>query len=79
MTEQTQLPPTVEDLSPSARYIYTVLQHADEALTVRELASRTGYSLRTIRTGTHELLSHDIITEEFEAGDARRKRFALKS
>jgi len=69
------LPDHVRDLSPATRWVYKELRLSDTPLTVTDLVTRTGYSKRGIRSATETLLDEQLIEEEYEAGDARRKQF----
>lgn len=79
MTDSTlePLPPGVQELAPSARFVYRELARADGTLTVTELASRTGYSPRGIRHATNALEEEGYLHSTWRDRDPRERVFEL--
>lgn len=73
---QYRYPPCIQDCSTAERWVYRELDQAAEPLSVTELQHRTGLSVRGIRAATTELCERDVIEEQWEAEDPRRKLFA---
>jgi len=53
----------IDDLSPSAKFVYYVLQEADRALTSTEIATRTGLPVRTVRRALQDLRDRDAVEQ----------------
>lgn len=71
-----EFPDTVAQCSTAERWVYREIRLAEGPLTVLDLAQRTGLSNRCIRAATTELCERDVIEEQWEAEDPRRKLFA---
>lgn len=63
------------DLSPSAKYVYTVLQN-NGTLTKDELAERTLLPARTISYALERLSEAGLVEREIDATDARCRKYS---
>jgi DNA-binding MarR family transcriptional regulator len=67
----------IEELPPSARLVYRVLE-SDGELTQKAIISRTFLPPRTVRYAIGRLRRANIITERFCFSDARQSLYALQ-
>lgn len=63
------------DLSPSAKYVYTVLQN-NGTLTKDELAQQTLLPARTISYALERLSEAGLVEREVDATDARCRKYS---
>lgn len=66
----------LRDLAPSAKLVFTILQHEGE-LTQRGIADETRLPARTVREAVQRLEAHGIITSHISFVDARQSVYAL--
>lgn len=76
MTEQSET--VVDDLSPSAKLVYTVLDHRGST-TQKELIQASRLSARTVRYALGDLQDAGIVTERVYLPDARQSLYELAS
>jgi DNA-binding MarR family transcriptional regulator len=76
MTETSET--TIDDLSPSAKLVYTVLDHSGPT-TQKELIQASRLSARTVRYALGDLQDADIVTERVYLPDARQSLYELSS
>lgn len=67
---------TISELAPSAKLVYTVLEHEGEQ-TQKQLAASTRLAPRTLRNAVRELESADIVEEHPCLVDARQQLYSL--
>lgn len=66
----------IDDLPPSAKLVFIVLQHETEC-TQSELADETLLPQRTIRYAIERLKKEDVITAQLYIPDARKTLYSL--
>lgn len=76
MNEPVSPPSALQELPPSAKLVYTVLEHEGE-LTQRQLSDETMLSPRTVRYALTNLQTEDLVQEEIYFADARKKLYSL--
>lgn len=69
---------TVDDLSPSAKLVYTVLDHRG-ASTQKELIQASRLSARTVRYALTDLEDAEIVSERVYLPDARQSLYELSA
>ena len=67
---------TVEDLPPSAKLVYLILQETGPC-TQAEVIDRTTLSGRTVRYAVDRLVNADVVTKRPYLGDARQSLYEL--
>ncbi|MFP9062582.1 ArsR family transcriptional regulator [Natrialbaceae archaeon A-chndr2] len=67
---------SIRDLPPSAKLVYSVLEHHDQ-MTQQELAAETMLPDRTVRHALDRLESVDSIDREISFRDARQSLYSL--
>lgn len=70
-------PQALEDLPPSAKLVYTVLENEGH-LTQTQLADETMLATRTVRTALDKLKTADLVEERAYPADARKNLYALR-
>lgn len=68
---------TLQQLPPSAKLVYKVLEYADEPLDQGEIADRTMLPQRTVRGALANLEEADAVTEQTYLPDARKNLYSL--
>jgi transcription initiation factor IIE alpha subunit len=64
----------VTDLGPSAKLVYTVLEH-EGPLTQQQIVERTRLAARTVRKALSRLKGEDVIEERVYLQDARQRLY----
>ena len=67
-------PDALEDLPPSAKLVYLVLEQQGEATTT-ELSEKTLLPPRTVRYALRVLRNHDLVERRLDYGDARKRPY----
>ncbi|MDQ2052942.1 helix-turn-helix domain-containing protein [Natronolimnohabitans sp. A-GB9] len=67
----------VEDLTPSAKLVYKVLEHADDPLDQAEIADRTMLPRRTVRGALADLEDVGAVSSKTCLLDARKNIYSL--
>lgn len=71
--------PDVEDLPPSAKLVYLVLQEADGDLTQRDILDRTTLPPRTARDALDDLIEAGVVEKQPNlGGDLRQSLYILR-
>ena len=68
----------LEDLAPTARLVYLVLEDADRPLTKPEIADRAYSRTRSVTRGLDELRDVDLVEWEPSVDDSRFRRYSLR-
>jgi transcription initiation factor IIE alpha subunit len=67
----------VTDLGPSAKLVYTVLEH-EGPLTQQQVVDRTRLAARTVRKALTRLKSADVVEERVYLQDARQRLYHVR-
>jgi DNA-binding MarR family transcriptional regulator len=67
----------VADLGPSAKLVYTVLDH-EGPLTQQDLVERTRLAARTVRKALSRLEEADAVDERVYLQDARQRLYSVR-
>ncbi|MBW6451113.1 MAG: MarR family transcriptional regulator [DPANN group archaeon] len=68
----------LDDLPPSAKFVYKMLQYEGEQLTQKELIELTSLPDRTVRYALQLLVKKDIIDKRKSLRDIRQDLYSLK-
>ena len=71
-----EVPQELLDLSPSAKLVFTVLEH-EEPLTQKQIIEETLLPPRTVRYALTQLKEIEKISESFHFGDARQNHYEI--
>jgi len=67
----------VGDLGPSAKLVYTVLEH-EGPLTQQDLVERTRLAARTVRKALSRLEEEEAVDERVYLQDARQRLYSVR-
>lgn len=70
---------TVEDLAPSGKLVYKILEYSDRPLTQKQIIEETLMSPRTVRDALNELESMGVVEKDVYLPDARQNLYRLRS
>lgn len=73
----TQHPDPLFDMTPAAKLVYHVLQEADRPLHQQAIAARAPLPDRTTRDALDRLVDAGLVDEEWDLGDARKRRYSI--
>jgi len=76
MTETSEIT-SLEDLPPSAKLVYMALEHEEDGLTQRELATATGLHQRTTLYALDRLEEIEVLEKRPLIEDARQTVYSL--
>lgn len=78
MTEEVGLPTDLQDIAPTARLIYLLLEHVDRPLRPVDIAQRTRTPERTVHHALHALRTEGLVeTVDAPDGDASGRGYRL--
>lgn len=74
--DQTELEEALEDLPPSPKLVYKVLEYEGD-LTQLELAEHTRLPRRTVRYSLEMLMDHELVDDRPSLHDARQSFYTI--